>query len=157
MSLLHSIQFSRSVVSNSLRPHEYQHTRPPCPSSTPGVHIYTHVFKYILITSLKWDYFLQSITDHLIEALTYASTCHQQYSRCDKPGYMISCFFCLLFILLFQNEESIKPELLQRIFCIPKSQWINTTGVYFSLVSIRTLCSIWGLRVLSQILYLQPA
>ena len=34
----HSVQFSCSVVSNSLRPHESQHTRPPCPSPTPGVH-----------------------------------------------------------------------------------------------------------------------
>ena len=33
-----SVQFSHSVVSNSLRPHEPQHTRPPCPSPTPGVH-----------------------------------------------------------------------------------------------------------------------
>ena len=33
-----SVQFSRSVVSNSLRPHELQHARPPCPSATPGVH-----------------------------------------------------------------------------------------------------------------------
>ena len=33
-----SVQLSRSVVSNSLRPHELQHTRPPCPSPTPGVH-----------------------------------------------------------------------------------------------------------------------
>ena len=32
-----SVQFSRSVVSYSLRPHELQHTRPPCPSATPGV------------------------------------------------------------------------------------------------------------------------
>ena len=31
-------QFSRSVVSNSLRPHESQQTRPPCPSPTHGVH-----------------------------------------------------------------------------------------------------------------------
>ena len=31
-------QFSRSVVSDSLRPHESQHARPPCPSPTPGVH-----------------------------------------------------------------------------------------------------------------------
>ena len=30
-------QFSRSVISDSLRPHEPQHTRPPCPSPTPGV------------------------------------------------------------------------------------------------------------------------
>ena len=33
-----SVQFSRSVVSNSLRPHESQHARPPCPSPTPGVY-----------------------------------------------------------------------------------------------------------------------
>ena len=33
-----SVQFSRSVVSNSLRPHEPQHARPPCPSPTPAVH-----------------------------------------------------------------------------------------------------------------------
>ena len=33
-----SVQFSRSVVSNSLRPHKSQHARPACPSPTPGVH-----------------------------------------------------------------------------------------------------------------------
>ena len=33
-----SVQFSCSVVSDSLRPHESQHTRPPCPSPTPRVH-----------------------------------------------------------------------------------------------------------------------
>ena len=33
-----SVQFSHSVVSNSLLLHESQHARPPCPSSTPGVH-----------------------------------------------------------------------------------------------------------------------
>ena len=35
---MNSVQFSRSVVSDSLRPHESQHARPPCPSPTPGVH-----------------------------------------------------------------------------------------------------------------------
>ena len=33
-----SVQLSRSYVSDSLRPHELQHARPPCPSPTPGVH-----------------------------------------------------------------------------------------------------------------------
>ena len=33
-----SVQFSRSVVTNSLRPHESQHTRPLCSSPSPGVH-----------------------------------------------------------------------------------------------------------------------
>ena len=34
-----SVQFSHSVVSSSLRLHESQHARPPCPSPTPGVHL----------------------------------------------------------------------------------------------------------------------
>ena len=37
-----SVQFSRSVVSDSLQPHELQHARPPCPSPTPGVHSDSH-------------------------------------------------------------------------------------------------------------------
>ena len=36
--LVSSVQFSRSVMSDSLRPRESQHARPPCPSPTPGVH-----------------------------------------------------------------------------------------------------------------------
>ena len=34
----YSVQFSCSVMSDSLRPHELQHARPPCPSPTPGVY-----------------------------------------------------------------------------------------------------------------------
>ena len=33
-----SVQFSRSVMSDSFQPHELQHARPPCPSPTPGVY-----------------------------------------------------------------------------------------------------------------------
>ena len=32
------VQFSHSIVSDSLRPSDLQHARPPCPSPTPGVH-----------------------------------------------------------------------------------------------------------------------
>ena len=38
LNVLNSVQFSRSVVSDSLWPHEPQHARPPCPSPTPGVY-----------------------------------------------------------------------------------------------------------------------
>ena len=38
LSFISSVQFSRSVVSDSLRPHESQQARPPCPSPTSGVH-----------------------------------------------------------------------------------------------------------------------
>ena len=37
-----SVQFSRSVVSDSSQPHEWQHARPPCPSPSPGVHSDSH-------------------------------------------------------------------------------------------------------------------
>ena len=37
-----SVQFSRSVMSDSLQPHELQHARPPCLSPTPGVHSNSH-------------------------------------------------------------------------------------------------------------------
>ena len=35
--LLSSVQFSHSVMSDSLRPHDQQHARPPCPSPTPSL------------------------------------------------------------------------------------------------------------------------
>ena len=37
-----SVQFSHSVMSDSLWPHELQHARPPCPSPTPRVHSNSH-------------------------------------------------------------------------------------------------------------------
>ena len=37
-TVISSVQFSRLAVSDSLRPHESQHARPPCPSPTPRVH-----------------------------------------------------------------------------------------------------------------------
>ena len=44
-----SVQFSCLVMSDSLRPHELQHTRPPCPSPTPGV--------YSNLCPLNWWYY----------------------------------------------------------------------------------------------------
>ena len=38
LSSISSVQFSHSVVSNSLWPHEPQHARPPCPLPTPGIY-----------------------------------------------------------------------------------------------------------------------
>ena len=46
-----SVQFSRSVVFDSLQPHESHHTRPPCPSPSPGVHSNSH-------PSSRWCYIL---------------------------------------------------------------------------------------------------
>ena len=42
LEIKYLVQFSHSVMSNSLRPHEPQHTRPPCPLSTPGASPNSH-------------------------------------------------------------------------------------------------------------------
>ena len=41
--MVSKFKFSHSVMSDSLRPHESQHSRPPCPSPTPGVHSDTSI------------------------------------------------------------------------------------------------------------------
>ena len=50
-ALLHSDQISHSVMSDSLRPHESQHARPPCPSPTPGVHHSPRQMEKVLIST----------------------------------------------------------------------------------------------------------
>ena len=45
------LQFSRSVVSDSLRPHESQHARPPCPSPTPGVSLKLPSIEWVMLSS----------------------------------------------------------------------------------------------------------
>ena len=55
---LSSVQFSRSVVSDSLKSHESRHARPPCPSPTPRVHSNSHPYmttgKTIALT--RWTF-----------------------------------------------------------------------------------------------------
>ena len=43
--LFSSVQFSRSVVSDSWQPHESQHARPPCPSPSPRIFTQTHIHR----------------------------------------------------------------------------------------------------------------
>ena len=54
-----SVQFSCSVVSDSLQPHESQHTRPPCPSPTPSNSLHNHSLKLMSIESVM-------LSSHLI-------------------------------------------------------------------------------------------
>ena len=49
----YSVQFRRSVVSDSLRPHESQHARPPCPSPTPGVYSNSCPIQFLCILLFK--------------------------------------------------------------------------------------------------------
>ena len=61
----YSVQYTRSVMSDSLRPHELQHARPPCPSPTPRVHPnpchwVCHAIQpsYPLLHVIKWHHIL---------------------------------------------------------------------------------------------------
>ena len=64
--LLSSVIFSRLVVSDSLRPHESQHARPPCPSRTPRVHSDPRPLSYwchpaISSSVIPFSFWLQSL------------------------------------------------------------------------------------------------
>ena len=63
MRITTSDQISLSVVSDSLWPHELQHTRPPCPSPTPGVHSDSRQWCHPVISSSVVAFFscLQSL------------------------------------------------------------------------------------------------
>ena len=76
-------QFSRSVVSNSLRPHESQHARPPCPSPAPGKSPYFQnltapsgnywgggrcCFRWLALPTPPWDSCSQSCGDKPLPA-----------------------------------------------------------------------------------------
>ena len=73
-----SVQFSRSVVSDSLRPHEPQYTRPPCPSPTPGVHP----------NSCPLSRFLPALIDLELKSWD----CVLFMSACNNAGKIINCF-----------------------------------------------------------------
>ena len=85
-----SIQFSRSVVSDSLLPHELQHTRPPCPSPTLGVHPDSR-------PSSQWCH--PAISSSVIPF----SSCPQSLPASES--FPMSQLFCI-FVLLLVNSLS---------------------------------------------------
>ena len=113
-----SVQFSRSVVSNSLRPHELQHARPPCPSPTPGVHSdsrpsslhpykfpnswvkkntcenisETLIYKYLTIHTLSmpvWNLNFLQIQDSPLHILTKTQLALKHKHPQTKPAYTL--------------------------------------------------------------------
>ena len=82
-----SVQFSHSVMSDSLRPHESQHTRPPCPSPTPGVHSDSRPSSQVMPSS-----HLVFISLIIIQLLSHIS-----YHILQSPTFSISAPFSFLF------------------------------------------------------------
>ena len=79
-----SVQFSRSVMSNSLRPHESQHARPPCPSQTPGVYSNS-------CPSSRWCH------PAISSSVMPFSSCPQFYISIIKYVYVCT-YLCLYFL-----------------------------------------------------------
>ena len=92
-----SVQFSRSVVSDSLQPHESQHARPPCPSPTPGIHsdsrpssqwclIWANYFRYRIRIFLILSFFLRLLAE-ISPFPVLGTICPRQisYLPCSRP------------------------------------------------------------------------
>ena len=94
---LSSVQFSRSVVSDSLWPHESQHSRPPCPSPTPRV---------------DWD------------AGPSSQWCHPAISSSVKIKWVLWVFPTLLGPQLYCNEVAWLQCFTSNIGKCHRIQWI---------------------------------
>ena len=114
-----SDQFSHSVVSDSLRPHESQHARPPCPSPTPGVY---------------WD------------SCPSSWWCHPVISSSVVP---ISCPQVLPSIRVFSNESTLWRMMIKEARIswddIDREQLTPLGGVWTLLFSMSPgELKIWG-------------
>ena len=91
-------QISRSVMSDSLWPHESQHTRPPCPSPTPGVHWDSH-------PSSQWCH--PAISSSVVP-----------FSSCPNPSIILLQIHILIFNSYSSNFFEIVYLFLDLVFCI---------------------------------------
>ena len=108
-----SVQFSRSVVSDSLRPYESQHTRPPCPSPTPRV-----VHHSNSCPSSQWWH--PAISSSVIS-----------FSTCPQSLPASGSFLFLIFIFTFQWVNSLHEvaKVLEFQLQHHSFQWIFRTDL----------------------------
>ena len=119
---LFSVQFSRSVVSDSLWPHELQHTRPPCPLPTPGVHpnprplsqcchptISSSVIPFFscLLSYSASGSFLMSQFFASFQIKTSFPTCWSIYSLCHLSVLSWNLSWCPFYLFIFHHATRI--------------------------------------------------
>ena len=97
-----SVQLSRSVVSDSLRPHELQHARPPCPSPTPGLYANMSIKSVIPSSHLTLCHpllllppippsirvFSSESTQHELAKVLEFQLQHQSFQRTPRTGVL---------------------------------------------------------------------
>ena len=125
-----SVQFSRSVMSDSLQPHGLQHARPPCPSPTPRVHPNP-------CPSSRWCH--PTISSSVVPF----SSCPQSFSA--SGSFQIRCPKYWSFSISPSNEYSglisfrvdwlylCSPRDSQESFPAPQFKNINSSALHFLL------------------------
>ena len=111
-SIIQFSQFSCSVMSNSLRPHESQHARPPCPSPTLGLLDHTKfihssmkeyfiVSRFLLLKAMliedPYEVFLKPWTQFYQECI---------FSSCRIPGSQGHCFVLLKLLNVCDKQKN---------------------------------------------------
>ena len=97
-SLTDSVQFSHSVVSNSLRHHESQHARPHCPSPTPGVHSNSRPLSWWCHPAISSSVVPFSSCPQVppsIRVFSNESTLRMRWPKYWSFSFSISCRLCI--------------------------------------------------------------
>ena len=84
--LFNSVQFSRSVVSDSLWPNESQHARPPCPSPTPGGHSDSCPSSLLCHPAISWRLITLKYCSGFCHTLTQISHGFTRVPHPDPPS-----------------------------------------------------------------------
>ena len=97
-----SVQFSRSVVSDSLQPHESQHARPPCPLPTPEIH---SDFWVVMMCQCRFISYNRCTTSWLVLIVSggYHVWGEWAYDKAPPSSYFVVNLKLLLKIVYFLN------------------------------------------------------
>ena len=114
---IRSDQISRSVVSDSLRPHESQHARPPCPSPTPGVHWESRPLSQLL--ELAKSAFQVCV---LPFPTSSSLSCIYSFWYNQRPSLMVKLFFITIHEdFNIHLPKAVKLAPVSHILCIVQS------------------------------------
>ena len=124
-----SVQFSRSVVSDSLRPHELQHARPPCPSPNLGVHPNSCSLNWRYHPSISSSvvpfYCLQSFTASGSFPVSWLFTSGGQIIGASASATVLPMNIQGGFPLGLTGLISLLSRGLSRVFSFAKDSWVG--------------------------------
>ena len=132
--MISAVQFSRSVVSNSLRSYELQHARPPCPSPTPRVYsnscplsqwCHPTISSSVIPFSSRLQFFLAS--GSFLMSQFFASG--GQSTRVSASASVLPINIQDLFPLGWTGWISLQSKGLSRVFSNTTVQSINSSAL----------------------------